>query len=146
MNIFRKISLLLLLVSTIPAYAASIISIEKWMIEHANDNPEYIASYMSKRCSATFMVVAKIFGEKEKNVFDRMVNYATDLQNQAVYIDNEKNNSSLLETADLVQGDVKRIFDILWENAEDSYAKTGVYLAPIQEDLGYCRLFVGDEN
>ena len=143
-----------LIISTLTIFSVSIHSnslmpIEKWLAQHANDNPNYIASYMSKRCSATFLVVAKIMGEgdsERKRVFDNMVEYASNLQSAAALIESQDNNTTALESVEIVQKDVKRIFDILWEDAEDSYARTGVYLSPIQNDLGYCRLFVEDKN
>lgn len=47
----------------------------------------------------------------------------------------------VLEVALDVNEEVKRIYNILWEISEDSYARTAVYLSPHVDDLKTCQIF-----
>ena len=78
-------------------------SIEDYLNLHADDNQEAVASYLSKRCAATFLVVAKIFNNEnkpdDKKVSDTMANSAMKMIEMATYVDASVVNRDLLEIA-----------------------------------------------
>ena len=141
----KKYILLSVLVFSFGVHAEKIQSIEDYLNLHADDNQEAVASYLSKRCAATFLVVAKIFNNEnkpdDKKVSDTMANSAMKMIEMATYVDASVVNRDLLEIAPEVNAEVERIFDILWEISEDSYARSAVYLTPHVDDLRACQLF-----
>jgi hypothetical protein len=102
-----------------------------------------VSSYLSKRCAATFLVVAKIFNNEnkpdDKKVSDTMTKAAVKMIETASYIDASVAKRDVLDVAVDVNAEVKRIFNILWEVSEDSYARTAVYLSPHVDDLKVCQ-------
>lgn len=141
----KKYILLSVLFFSFGAHAEKIQSIEDYLSLHADDNQEAVASYLSKRCAATFLVVAKIFNNEnkpdDKKVSDAMANSALQMIEMATFVDASAANTSSLEIAPEVNAEVERIFNILWEISEDSYARTAVYLTPHVGDLKACQLF-----
>ena len=141
----KKYILLSVLVFSFGVHAEKIQSIEDYLNLHADDNQEAVASYLSKRCAATFLVVAKIFNNEnkpdDKKVSDTMANSAMKMIEMASYVDAATANRDVLDVAIDVNEEVTRIFNILWEISEDSYARTAVYLSPHVEDLRACQLF-----
>ena len=141
----KKYILLPVLVFSFGVHAEKIQSIEDYLNLHADDNQEAVASYLSKRCAATFLVVAKIFNNEnkpdDKKVSDTMANSAMKMIEMASYVDAATANRDVLDVAIDVNEEVTRIFNILWEISEDSYARTAVYLSPHVEDLRACQLF-----
>ena len=124
--------------------AEKIQSIEDYLSLHKNDNEEAVASYLSKRCAATFLVVANIFNNEnkpeDKKVFNQMTILSGQMIEAASYIDASVSKRDVLEVAFDVNEEVKRIFNILWDISEDSYA-SGVYLTPHVKDLKICQTF-----
>ena len=141
----KKYILLSVLVFSFGVHAEKIQSIEDYLNLHADDNQEAVASYLSKRCAATFLVVAKIFNNEnkpdDKKVSDTMANSDMKMIEMASYVDAATANRDVLDVAIDVNEEVTRIFNILWEISEDSYARTAVYLSPHVEDLRACQLF-----
>ncbi|MEL1231879.1 MAG: hypothetical protein VXA26_11240 [Candidatus Neomarinimicrobiota bacterium] len=125
--------------------AEKIQSIEDYLSLHKNDNEEAVASYLSKRCAATFLVVANIFNNEnkpeDKKVFNQMTILSSQMIEAASYIDASVSKRDVLEVAFDVNEEVKRIFNILWDISEDSYARSGVYLTPHVKDLKICQTF-----
>ena len=133
------------LIFSVNLHAEKIQSIEEYLSLHANDSQEAIGSYLTKRCAATFLVVAKIFNDDnksdDKKVFDQMTNLSVQMIEAASYIDASVSKRDVLEVALDVNEEVKRIYNILWEISEDSYARTAVYLSPHVDDLKTCQIF-----
>ena len=69
----KKYLLLSALVFSFGLHAEKIQSIEAYITLHADDNQEAVASYLSKRCAATFLVVAKIFNNEEALGVDEII-------------------------------------------------------------------------
>ena len=140
----KKYLLLSALAFSFGLHAEKIQSIEAYITLYADDNQEAVASYLSKRCAATFLVVAKIFNNEDKpedkKVSDTMANSAMQMIEIASYVDASVANRDVLEVAIDVNEEVTRIFNILWEISEDSYARTAVYLSPHVDDLKACQL------
>jgi|TARA_B110000305_G_scaffold235453_1_gene295115 hypothetical protein len=139
----KKYLLISALVFSFGLHAEKIQSIENYLTLHASDNQEAVSSYLSKRCAATFLVVAKIFNNEnkpdDKKVSDTMTKAAVKMIETASYIDASVAKRDVLDVAVDVNAEVKRIFNILWEVSEDSYARTAVYLSPHVDDLKVCQ-------
>jgi|TARA_B110000967_G_C18704092_1_gene469334 hypothetical protein len=139
----KKYLLISALVFSFGLHAEKIQSIESYLTLHASDNQEAVSSYLSKRCAATFLVVAKIFNNEnkpdDKKVSDTMTKAAVKMIETASYIDASVAKRDVLDVAVDVNAEVKRIFNILWEVSEDSYARTAVYLSPHVDDLKVCQ-------
>jgi hypothetical protein len=139
----KKYWLILALVFSFGLHAEKIQAIENYLTLHASDNQEAVSSYLSKRCAATFLVVAKIFNNEnkpdDKKVSDTMTKAAVKMIETASYIDASVAKRDVLDVAVDVNAEVKRIFNILWEVSEDSYARTAVYLSPHVDDLKVCQ-------
>jgi hypothetical protein len=139
----KKYLLISALVFSFGLHAEKIQSIENYLTLHASDNQEAVSSYLSKRCAATFLVVAKIFNNEnkpdDKKVSDTMTKAAVKMIETASYIDASVAKRDVLDVAVDVNAEVKRIFNILWEVSEDSYARTAVYLSPHVDDLKACQ-------
>jgi hypothetical protein len=139
----KKYLLISALVFSFGLHAEKIQSIESYLTLHASDNQEAVSSYLSKRCAATFLVVAKIFNNEnkpdDKKVSDTMTKAAVKMIETASYIDASVAKRDVLDVAVDVNAEVKRIFNILWEVSEDSYARTAVYLSPHVDDLKACQ-------
>ena len=140
----KKYLLISALILSFGLHAEKIQSIEDYLALHSNDNQEAVSSYLSKRCAATFLVVAKIFNNEnkpdDKKVSDTMAVAASLLIDTASYIDASVAKRDVLEVAIDVNAEVRRIFNILWEISEDSYARTAVYLTPHVDDLKTCQI------
>ena len=115
-----------------------------YLILHENDNVDAVSSYLSKRCAATFLVVAQIFNNEnkpdDKEVSDAMADAASRMLIIASNIEASVSKRDVLEVTVDVQAEVKRIYNILWEISEDSYARTAVYLTPHVDDLKTCQI------
>ncbi len=125
-----------------PLYADEMMSMKEYLILNADDNSDHVAIYTSKRCSATFLVVAKIFGEsttENKRVHDLMVAKGSDLMTAAAAIEANLNNRDVFQVLGEVKDQIKIMVDKLMKISDESYANTGVYLTPHQEDLAICR-------
>lgn len=140
----KKYMLLSALVFSFGLSAEKIQSVDDYLSLHADDSKEATAAYLSKRCAATFLVVAKIFNNKDnpddKMVSNVMADSASRLIGAAAIIDASVGQRDVLEVAVEVNKQVKRIFDVLWEISEDSYARTAIYLTPHVNDLKACKL------
>ena len=138
----KKYLLILALVFSFGLHAEKIQSIEDYLILHENDNVDAVSSYLSKRCAATFLVVAQIFNNEnkpdDKEVSDAMADAASRMLIIASNIEASVSKRDVLEVTVDVQAEVKRIYNILWEISEDSYARTAVYLTPHVDDLKTC--------
>ena len=124
-----------------PLYADEMMSMKEYLILNADDNSDAVAVYTSKRCSATFLVVAKIFGEntpENKRVHDLMIAKGSDLMTTAATIEADSNNRDVIQVMGEVSGQIKIMVDKLMKISDKSYANTGVYLTPHQEDLTIC--------
>lgn len=132
------------LIFSFTLHAEKIQSIEEYLSLHANDSQEAIGSYLTKRCAATFLVVAKIFNDDnksdDKKVFDQMTNLSVQMIQAASLIDASVAKRDVLDVAVDVNAEVRRIYNILWEISEDSYARTAVYLTPHVNDLKTCQV------
>jgi len=140
----KKYLLILALVFSFGLHAEKIQSIEDYLILHENDNVDAVSSYLSKRCAATFLVVAQIFNNEnkpdDKEVSDAMADAASRMLIIASNIEASVSKRDVLEVTVDVQAEVKRIYNILWEISEDSYARTAVYLTPHVDDLKTCQI------
>ena len=91
--------------------AEKIQSIEDYLSLHKNDNEEAVASYLSKRCAATFLVVANIFNNEnkpeDKKVFNQMTILSGQMIEAASYIDASVSKRDVLEVAFDVNEEVK---------------------------------------
>ena len=141
----KKYLLILALVFSFGLHAEKIQSIEDYLILHENDNVDAVSSYLSKRCAATFLVVAQIFNNEnkpdDKEVSDAMADAASRMLIIASNIEASVSKRDVLDATIDVQAEVKRIYNILWEISEDSYARTAVYLTPHVDDLKTCQIF-----
>ena len=141
----KKYLLILALVFSFGLHAEKIQSIGDYLTLHENDNVDAESSYLSKRCAATFLVVAQIFNNEnkpdDKEVSDAMADAASRMLIIASNIEASVSKRDVLEVTVDVQAEVKRIYNILWEISEDSYARTAVYLTPHVDDLKTCQIF-----
>ena len=82
-----------------------------------------------------------LHAEKIQSIEAYITLHADDNQEAvASYVDASVANRDVLEVAIDVNEEVTRIFNILWEISEDSYARTAVYLSPHVDDLKACQL------
>ena len=140
----KKYLLISALILSFGLHAEKISSIKDYLTLHSNDNQEAVSSYLTKRCAATFLVVAKIFNDEnkpdDKKVSDAMTSAATRMLITALDIDASVAKRDFLEVSVDVRAEVRRIYNILWEISEDSYEKTAVYLTPHVNDLKSCQI------
>lgn len=137
----RILSLIIIFSWLTPIYAKEMISLKEYLILNENDNSDAVNAYVSKRCSATFLVVAKIFGDntsENKEVFDQMVIKGSDLMTAAATIEANSNNRNVNQVIYEVRDQIEIMVDNLMQISDESYAKTGVYLTPHEEDLTLC--------
>ena len=130
----------LLLVISFPSISnAQLKPLETIILENA-DNEVFAASYSSKRCAAIYLEVAKIVQEMEPASLKPLVDKASELTLYAALIDSGK-TAEKISTTEIERTDkeVKRIWKILSEISDDSYARTGVYLSPHTKDMELCR-------
>ena len=99
----KKYLLISALVFSFGLHAEKIQSIENYLTLHASDNQEAVSSYLSKRCAATFLVVAKIFNNEnkpdDKKVSDTMTKAAVKMIETASYIDASVAKRDVLDVA-----------------------------------------------
>jgi hypothetical protein len=62
------------------------------------------------------------------------------LPNCSGCIDPSVAKRDVLDVAVDVNAEVRRIYNVLWEISEDSYARTAVYLTPHVDDLKICQI------
>ena len=137
----RILTLIIIFSWLTPIYAREMISLKEYLILNENDNSDAVNAYVSKRCSATFLVVAKIFGDntlENKKVFDQMVIKGSDLMTAAATIEANSNNRNVNQVIYEVRDQIEIMVDNLMQISDECYAKTGVYLTPHVEDLTLC--------
>lgn len=142
MKILIQIPLLFCFLFSNQIFSSEMVSLKDYIEKHQNDNDEAVTVYISKRCAATFLVVAKIMGEsteENKKVFDAMANKGSELMIAAATIESNDQNREVTSVLEEITGQIKIMVDDLMEISDKSYARTGVYLTPHVEDLKICR-------
>lgn len=132
----------LTLSSNVSSNASTIISIEEYIATNQDKSKEIIASYLAKRCSATFQIVSRILNEgdiEDQRIIESMQVYAAEVADIAIRIDAALSNRDFDEVAKEVNQKVDETFNILWSISEEHYSKTGVYLEPHAQDLKRCQ-------
>lgn len=120
----------------------SIISIEDYIATHQDESEEIIASYLAKRCAATFTVVTRILNEgdiEDQRIIESMQTYASEVEDIATRIDAALSGRDYGEVQEEVSQEVDEILNVLWSISEEHYSRTGVYLEPHAQDLKRCQ-------
>ena len=141
----KKYLLISVLVFSFGLHAEKIQSLEDYLtLNNANDNKDSVSAYLFKRCAATFSVVGQILNNENKpgykKISDDMTIAGARMLVAASNLDASFAKRDVLDVAVDVRAEVKKIYNILWEISEDSYARTAVYLTPHVDDLKTCQI------
>ena len=139
----KKIRSFLILSVLIVSYSQEIqtqvSSLQEILIANMN-NEDFIASYSSKRCSATYLEVASILKTEYPDLTKQLIDKSSELTLFASTVDYEKSVENMDVNEVLkTQEEVSKIRKVLNDVSIDSYAKTGNYLEAHEADLKLCR-------
>ena len=109
------------------------------LMDNINDE-RYIASYSSKRCSATFLEVASIFKNDNPSLSKILIDKSSELALAAAIVDQRKSVETIeIEDVLNTQNEITEIRKVLTKISTKSYAETGSYISAHFEDLKLCR-------
>ena len=139
MKIFIFLILSTLIISYSQETQSQVRPLEEILIE-SMDNDDFIASYSSKRCAATFLEVASVMQTEYPDLTKQLIDKSSELVLLASTVDHGMSVENIdINKVSKTQEEVKKIRNVLSDVSTKSYAKTGSYLEGHTEDLKLCR-------
>ena len=113
--------------------------LQEILLENIN-NEDFVTSYSSKRCSATFLEVASILQTEFPDLTKQLIDKSSELTLLAAIADFGISAENIdMNKVTKTQEEVHKIRKVLSDVSTNSYAKTGSYLEGHTEDLKLCR-------
>ena len=139
MKIYSFLILSTLIISFSQETQSQVRPLEEILIESIN-NDDFIASYSSKRCAATFLEVASVLQTEYPDLTKQLIDKSSELVLVASTVDYGMSVENIdMKKVSKTQEEVHKIRKVLSDVSTNSYAKTGSYLEGHTEDLKLCR-------
>ena len=141
------IVLTVLIISYSKEAQSQVTPLEEILLDNIN-NDEFISSYSSKRCAATFLEVASVLQTEYPDLTKQLIDKSSELVLVASTVDYGMSVENIdMNKVSKTQEEVHKIRKVLSDVSTNSYAKTGSYLEGHTEDLKLCReMFPLDEK
>ena len=139
MKIYSLLILSTLIISFSQETQSQVRPLEEILTESIN-NDDFIASYSSKRCAATFLEVASVLQTEYPDLTKQLIDKSSELVLVASTVDYGMSVENIdMNKVSKTQEEVHKIRKVLSDVSTNSYAKTGSYLEGHTEDLKLCR-------
>jgi len=110
-------------------FAANLKSLENYLQENKNYGGDLtVLSYLTSRCAAFYNFSATITYQQDKDLSDRFVKLATEMNMLAMKALMKKLNNNSDDAASTVMANVKKMTEYYMKDGKDNFTRTGSYV------------------